>query len=539
MASLSEQILRINEIIGETNIISEVSKLDILKTKVGVEDEMAEWIYRTCGNLSVWITNKFLKELSNTLYEDEVLPPDVKYVLDVFNGLSSIKSRFKNQVTSIMDYIRVGLRGNIKEIKNLDFPQIYEKTLEWHDSLGVGSGDINYVEKNDIIIDFRNEDGFGFYWADLNTNNSDEECNRMGHCGRTSSNNNLYSLRQVSPASKGFTINTSHLTAAIDEYQHIIYQLKGKKNSKPKEEYHKYIIPLFYVKKDGEYLISSFGSEYDSENDFKLSDLGSNSIGELYKKRSELFSSPVNKMKLYELGIIEELPNFTFIFDFDPEDISILLDTKNIRGSFIQNIITGEDYHDIYIRDYVGDWMTYIPLIDKENMKDIISYLIKNNKGNNQFNEQLKLLDFNSENAVGEFFDLWDVEDNIKFLIIDSVEYIEKYKFRDHYYDEIKSALEEYGDVLQMNYEGIKIKVNLFELINDIDYLGELYEICGDNENKCVFTEFVSSEGPIRFNPRDAYVYVDVDDYNQFNEYLHDNITYRLVTYSKTKKNNN
>ena len=72
-----------------------------------------------------------------------------------------------------------------------------------------------------------------------------------------------------------YKLNKSHLTAAIGD-DGILYQLKGPKNSKPKDEFHKYIEPIFYVLggsgEEEDYLIQGFGSEYNSEDDFKLSD---------------------------------------------------------------------------------------------------------------------------------------------------------------------------------------------------------------------------------------------------------------------------
>ena len=94
---------------------------------------------------------------------------------------------------------------------------------------------------NEIII--TDENGNGFYWADLNTKNSSEECNRMGHCGR-SSYGSLFSLRQNIPLNNKYKLNKSVLTAAIGE-DSILYQLKGVKNSKPKDEYHQYILPKY------------------------------------------------------------------------------------------------------------------------------------------------------------------------------------------------------------------------------------------------------------------------------------------------------
>jgi hypothetical protein len=116
----------------------------------------------------------------------------------------------------------------------------------------------------------------------------------MGHCGRTGRGNNLFSLRETIKLPGGkYTLNRSHLTASISD-EGILYQLKGPKNSKPKAEFHEYIVPLFFMLGGGgeehDYYINGFGSEYASNLDFKLSDLPEESIKVLYRDRPELFS---------------------------------------------------------------------------------------------------------------------------------------------------------------------------------------------------------------------------------------------------------
>jgi hypothetical protein len=58
-----------------------------------------------------------------------------------------------------MDWIRVGLNGNLGNNKNLSYLELKDKAKEWHDSLEIGDAAINYVEKNDILLDYRDENG--------------------------------------------------------------------------------------------------------------------------------------------------------------------------------------------------------------------------------------------------------------------------------------------------------------------------------------------------------------------------------------------
>jgi len=180
---LDEQINKIKNIMGISELITEASKKDILINKLGFNEDNAEYLDRVCGPLSVIITNKIIDRYRGG-YSD-------KDIMDHLNNVG-VDKIYRNDITSIMDWIRVGLNGNFTSYKNLTFDELYNKSIEWHDSLQIGQGEINYVENHPIAVDFRKEDGTGFYWVDLETNESDEECDRMGHCGRTGKGNNLF-----------------------------------------------------------------------------------------------------------------------------------------------------------------------------------------------------------------------------------------------------------------------------------------------------------------------------------------------------------
>ena len=85
------------------------------------------------------------------------------------------------------------MNGNFSSLKNDSIDEMRKKAKKWHDSLGGGTAKINYVETHPILLDFRDKNGLGFYWANLETNDSREECERMGHCGRTANKNIIYS----------------------------------------------------------------------------------------------------------------------------------------------------------------------------------------------------------------------------------------------------------------------------------------------------------------------------------------------------------
>jgi len=455
-------------------IISEASKKKILMDKIGFNEDNANLLDTICGPLAVWMAKKmmeFQQYSSGRLGNQVKTGSELIYQMNN-NGVLRMK---QSSIQSIMDWVRVGLNGNLGEYKDLPFIDLVLHSKEWHDSLEIGQGDINYKEENPTILDFTDENGNGFYWADLNTQNSDVECNRMGHCGR-SSYGYLYSLRQNIPINNKYKLNKSVLTAAIGE-DGILYQLKGVKNSKPKDEYHQYILPLFYVLggegEEDDYLIQGFGTEYASEQDFKLSDLPEETIKDLYQNRPELFSSRPMQRLLGQMGIIEVEPlPTTFTLEIKPEDFEDYIDggwdntyTNRTTGvkkrvSIFTEIMSGNawelwGHHD---NEDIGSYFQYT--IDKETEERLWDIVRKTAQRDGvELDEDLDL-----EDAVKEVDDNWEIRNAIGGAINDAdandyVNYLQK---------QVESALEEYGNVYEFNDTGAKIQVDLSDLV-DID----------------------------------------------------------------------
>jgi hypothetical protein len=390
-----------------------------------------------------------------------------------------------------MDWVRVGLNGNLGENKESKLGELHRKSKQWHDSLEIGQGDINYKEENPTILDFTDENGNGFYWADLNTKNSDVECNRMGHCGR-SSYGYLYSLRQVIPINNKYKLNKSVLTAAIGE-DGIMYQLKGVKNSKPKDEYHQYILPLFYVLggegDEDDYLIQGFGTEYQSEQDFKLSDLPEQTIKDLYQNRPELFSSRPMQRLLGQMGIIEVEPlPTTFTLEISPEDFDDYIDGGHYNT--YTNRTTGDKRRvSIFVEIMMGDaW----DLWGNDGYEDIGSYFQYTIDGPTE--EKIwgiveKMAERDSV-ELEEGLDLEDavekVDDNneIRNAIGSAINDADANDYVDYLQKQVESALEEYGNVYEFNDTGAKIQVDLSNLV-DIE----------NPEVDAVFEDFMERNG--------------------------------------------
>jgi hypothetical protein len=538
---------KMNEIILDVlegykkSFLNEASKKDVLVNKLGLSPESAESIDRRFKGLSVWITNKLLSMVGNTFMKNGISLTKEETLKEFENSM--LRGRLNTSLTSVSDYIRVGLNGNVSSIKDLRYSEIYEKSKLWHDSLEIGSGKINYEEKNPIVIDFRDENGNGFYWVNLMTNNSPEECERMGHCGR-SSYGNLYSLREVKPISDKYKLNKSHLTAAIGD-DGILYQLKGTKNSKPKDEFHKYILPLFYTLGGGgeedDYLIQGFGSEYASQQDFKLSDLPNEVIIDLYKNRPELFDTRSLRRKLVKLGVIEAPQiDYNITLKIDPDYVGdyvagdYVLSRRKVKkktpagGEYestvetrlFETILSGNAWE--LWDNYDVDWKSSLNYnVNKENEEYIVRLLKLMASGNTEnFDEE----EFNSKD-IEELIKEYDEDDEIKNAISNATSSAESDDYVNHLYGELKSELEEIGHVESMTDEGVVMKINMEPYLNNLsdDEYDEYMERC-DDDLECVLKEMIS-DGQIeigKFSIDDRW-YPDVDE-KYFNEMLNDNL---------------
>jgi hypothetical protein len=432
--------------------------------------------------------------------------------------------------------------------------------------LNVGDSKINYVENNPILIDFRNENGVGYYWVNLQTNNSTEECERMGHCGRSSSGS-LYSLRsyRLTPDGK-YKVNDSHLTASISN-DGIIYQLKGPKNSKPKEEYHQYILPLFDNKTDDdEYMITGFGTEYASQQDFKLEDLPIQTLKDLYGIRPEIFKSRGLKNKMAELGIeieVEPLPT-DFYFETEFEYIHYYIDNDEVIHTQKQRTNWGNHYTiNTYLSEALFDpkkidelyeWIGEeysLPSYKQPSLEKVLkenvyaglrSHMIRLLKMMEPTEEQLKQLEevekitewslqisrlvnlireIDTEDLIiNDIYDVYDISyrDNIAHSAIGELK------------ESLITTLEAYGGVSTYKY-GISIEGDIGELvdIDDPDVI-EVYdkveEESGEIYTSHVFKELVDRD----IISRPWWRRPDIDeadiDNDQFNEELNERLNY-------------
>jgi hypothetical protein len=501
------------------DLILEASKKDILIQKIGLSERNAEFLSNLCGPLSVFITNKLIDEIPSHLLragQKETLISRQE-ALDYINQ-SSVLRLFNQKIVSIMDWIRVGLNGNAKPYVNLSFEELFNESKKWHDELQVGDSTIDYKEEHPVVVDFRNEKGYGYYWVDLETKDCDEESKRMGHCGRSAGN--LYSLRLTSPIENTkFSKNKSLVTASVND-SGVLLQMKGPHNKKPSEELHPYIVP--FILND---IVREFGSEYQSSEDFSLTDLPEDKIKEVYDQKPDLFDNRKGKKALRKIGLLSDRSTEDMMFELqiDAAYISRYVDGdwtvrkyKDSNGrqreiGMFETLLSG-DYWDLF--DNGGHWDTALEFYIDDDNKQIIWDLIRG------FANEEEIGEMSLEEAIKSF----DNNYEIRNALGNAMSSAESDSYYVYYRNTLQNALEEYGTVTKLNDEGATIEINLKTVIDNHgvneDDLDDYFERC-DDSYECVFDELMGDyyDKP-DFRIDDRWT-PDVDE-RYFNEVLND-----------------
>jgi hypothetical protein len=162
----------------------------------------------------------------------------------------------QTEMQGILDWIRGGVQN--LSLKDYDWNTAIASADEYHKKLTVTNSE---RETNTILKEYPN----GFYWVDLESQLDSCEASAMGHCGRTSKGDTLYSLRKYNIIEDNIE---SSITIAVSPDKGVWFQCKGRNNSKPKKEYYSYIADILVSKN-----ILTFKTEHDSKNDFTPKDL--------------------------------------------------------------------------------------------------------------------------------------------------------------------------------------------------------------------------------------------------------------------------
>jgi hypothetical protein len=198
--------------------------------KLGFSDEFATYLNDVGGKYALVLGDWSTRQYAN---DHGVSSSNLKEILPQVDQNKVIEYLKNNETTvnTIMEWLKFPNREQVdlKQIKTLE--EALEAAIEWHQTLQA-SGQIT-DESGEIIKQYPE----GYYWIDLKTNNSPEEGNAMGHCGRDGKATTLLSLRDKKT-------KEPHVTVAYNEETGNITQVKGKQNKKPIEKYMRFVMDL-------------------------------------------------------------------------------------------------------------------------------------------------------------------------------------------------------------------------------------------------------------------------------------------------------
>lgn len=305
--SIISEMLYDNRIVLEAKTPEELKqeKTSTIQRVFGFSPEWADAFYDVNNKMSIWVADTFLKEMKKRYPVSKI---ESEPIIDRLNGMGTRTSiwttDFLPKYRFIFDwFINVNGRTPIN-LKTLTLEQAYEMSEEWHESRN-SKKDSNYTETNEIVIDYRDKNGVGYYWVNLGVSHSKEEADRMGHCGNKYGTT-LFSLRSINENGEG----ESFVTLARQNDDEIVSEIHGKKNSKPKLIYQKYIIDFLLNEK---YPVKGLTLKgvYKPDHNFQLNDLSEEQLNFLFDKNRDI--------KTY------------FVLGEDTEIIAKNIDDKNIH----------------------------------------------------------------------------------------------------------------------------------------------------------------------------------------------------------------
>jgi hypothetical protein len=269
------------KLLSENTVSQELKKIDIglkeslVKIKSTVRTILPNFNEKSVELLSKWFFYTSYKSYGKTILDNKENPQSLKKLLDI------IKDSVRNILNGTKDFFAYHTDGNgniesklASKLNNVSFKleDLLDLNQAYHYELSIGK--INRPGSRDgkVILNFPD----GYKWLDLKRGRCEIEGIAGKHCGNAGEQpgDTILSLRDK----KDYV----HLTFILNNG--ILEERKGKANTKPKEEYHPYILELLKLP-----IIKGLGKgRYAPENDFQLSDLSEEEIQDLIKVKPEM-----------------------------------------------------------------------------------------------------------------------------------------------------------------------------------------------------------------------------------------------------------
>ena len=266
-------------------LISENKIASIITEKIGLPSEIAEWIMTSFPEkFQLFFANNFKKEAIKRIAGNKpVIAIAMEKILKGDRTQPSLRKqllRQKDYLDGVFRYI-LGYLQNRRELaietdelnlREMSLEQMIARADAWHEEVKKLKAGAIVDESGKIIKTYPD----GHYWINLGKSFCSSEAKTMGHCGQGSSNGTLYSFRK-----------NKHPFLRGDISNGRLIQLRGRANSKPKEEYHPYIMDFLLDPKVG--ITSLSPSLYRPESNLELKDFSVDKLITLYQAKPKLF----------------------------------------------------------------------------------------------------------------------------------------------------------------------------------------------------------------------------------------------------------
>ena len=344
------------------------------------------YVLKKKEDILLWISKSFFlllkentKELFNSYFnKDQEKFNYYKSIYDNIKGgtLDDKTSKFLKKTIKdhyqdlklIEDYIFSDIRTNKYKLPlKLKFEKAVELSEMWHNNLKASGIIENETGKKIMTFDD------GYYFINLETCNSQDEADAMGHCGKTNANT-IVSLRDKN--------KRPHVTIAIDN-DGTIHQIKGKGNTKPIDKYNRYIIE-FIIK-----FASDFENEFRPEEDFQLNDLSDTELLYIKNNNEKLHKSKRFVKTLYKRNLgfnVNDIFNDLYkgedekiYAEVDWDEIYLFFNNGNdydeVSHDKIKRLLNGELVYNDKLRQGIREFKYYWEDITPKTKKQIAKLL--------------------------------------------------------------------------------------------------------------------------------------------------------------------
>lgn len=328
--------------------------VDVLK----LPQKVADWAHGINDKLSLWIANTF----KNDLYAEFPAFKEIDLDKDYTDPLNRSKKKMLLQILDrwmdnrrdeygyIMDWLRgrneIAIETDKIILKDLTFKQALDRSKRWHDEVAKIRGGQIQGETGEVIKVFPD----GFYWINLQTSYCSKESAAMGHCGNVvESRNVLYSLRKE--RYPYITVELNHRTGKIR-------QIKGRANTRPKSDFHPYIVWFILDKNLG---VTGIDSIFRPETDFHVEDLSNSLLNKVIQEKPGMVFHFDNKEEFYKKMPFDLIQK---VWVDSPERVDIQKVGKGLGWNKAEELINHKF-------DGFGNYL--VSLYNTEEIEDILS----------------------------------------------------------------------------------------------------------------------------------------------------------------------